>query len=453
MLERSGATVDPDAPEEALASRTPDGIRIAPLYTAADGSAPLGHPGLPPFTRGRAPDGNRAGWDVRQRHDNPDPGAAHDEVLADLEGGVSSLWLQLGPGRIEVADLPVVLADVLLDLAAVSLDAGPDGRAAAEAYLALAAYRGVAPESLTGCLGLDPLGTAARTGADRWLAADAEFAARAAPGLPGVRAMVVDALPYHDAGGTDAQELGYALATGVAYLRALTEAGLTVRQALDTIEFRFAATADQFATIAKFRAGRRTWARVAQACGEDDAGGQRQHAVTSWPMLSRRDPWNNMLRATIACFGACAGGADAVTVLPYDAALGRSDAFARRIARNTPALLVEEAHIAEVVDPAGGSWYVEALTEALAERAWAAFQEVEAVGGMAAALGDGLVAGQVGAAREARRKAIEAGTEAIVGVTVFPNSSERPLERPPAPPDPRGGLPRIRWSQWHEGDF
>jgi methylmalonyl-CoA mutase len=347
------------------------------------------------------------------------------------------------------------LDGVLLDLAGICLDAGPLAAQAATAYLALAAEQRVDPTLLTGCLGLDPWGVAARTGNVAGLTADqqaaVQLAGRVSAEHPGLRALVVDALPYHDAGATDAEEIGLALAGGVAALRALTDAGLELAAALNQLEFRLAATADQFATVAKLRAARRTWAAVADACGEHGpAAGMRQHAVTSWPMMTRRDPWNNMLRTTLACFGACVGGAEVITVRPFDAALGRPDVLARRIARNTPTLLVEESHVAAVLDPAGGSWLHEALTEQLAASAWSVFTEIEAAGGLAAGLADGTVAARLDASRVARLQSIAAGTESIVGVTVFPKADEKLLDRAPAPEPPGGGLPRIRWAEEFE---
>jgi methylmalonyl-CoA mutase len=268
-----------------------------------------------------------------------------------------------------------------------------------------------------------------------------------------MRAIVVDALPFHEAGGTDAQELGCALAAGTEYLRAMRAAGLPGPAAAAQLEFRFAATADQFATIAKLRAARRTWARVIQQCGiPASAAGQWQHAVTSWPMLTRRDPWNNILRGTLACFAASAGGADAITVAPFDAAIGQPDQLARRVARNIHALLAEESHVGRVIDPAGGSWYAENLTEQLAARAWACFQDIERAGGLRAALASGQIAGQLAASREARRDALGHRREAVTGVSEYPLIGETILSRPAArrAPAGAGGLPRIRWAQWHE---
>jgi methylmalonyl-CoA mutase len=444
------------APERELATLTLDGIEIAPLYTADDRSGGAGYPGQAPFVRGRTVSGHRAGWDIRGRYGHPDPAVAREQIMTDLDGGVSSLWLEIGAGAIPVEAIPDVLAEVDLDLATVVLDAGEHAGAAAQILLDTAGRRGVPQGRLQAVLGIDPIGLLARTGLDAGMADATALAARCAADLPGVRAIVVDALPFHDAGGTDATELGCALAAGVEYLRVLAADGLPMAGAFGQLEFRYAATADQFATVAKLRAARRTWSRVASQCGvAGEAAGQRQHAVSSWPMTTRRDPWNNILRGTLACFAAGVGGADAITVLPFDAALGRPDVLALRIARNTHAVLAEESHVARVIDPAGGSWYVENLTEALAQRAWVWFQEIERSGGLSAALRSGMVADRIAASRDARRASLAHRREAVTGVSEFPMTGETLLRRPAAagrPPDPpqAGGLPRIRWAQWYE---
>ena len=444
-----------DSPERELATVTADGIEIAPLYVGdADRPGP-GYPGQAPFVRGRTAAGHRGGWDVRQRHEHPDPAVAREQIMEDLEGGVSSLWLGLGDSQIPVDALSDVLAEAYLDLVPIVLDAGERFAEAADAFLAAAARRGVPAGALAGCLGADPLGILARTGTaadlDAGLDAAVDLAVRCSADLQGVRAIVVDALPFHEAGGTDAQELGCALAAGLEYLRAMRAAGLSADAAFGQLEFRYAATADQFTTIAKLRAARRTWARVAQQCGvTSGAGGQRQHAVSSWPMLTRRDPWNNILRATLACFAAGTGGADAITVAPFDAAIGQPDQLARRVARNVHAILIEESHVARVIDPAGGSWYVEDLTGQLAAKSWATFTDIERSGGLRAALASGVIADQLAASRQTRRDALARRREAVTGVSEFPLVGEALLDRPAASPPQAGGLPRIRWSQWHE---
>jgi methylmalonyl-CoA mutase len=441
----------PEAVDELLSRSTYDGIRVSALHTGEAAAPVTGAPGLAPFTRGGRVGGSAtSGWDVRQRHADPDAKATRQAILADLEHGVTSIWLELGAGRLAPAALPEALDGVLLDMVGVVLDAGDQAEQAAEAFLALASRRGVPAGDLVGNLGADPLGRSARTGTPADLAGAARLALRTAAEYPKLRAVMVDATPYHDAGGSDAQELGCSLAAGVAYLRALTAAGLDVPAALAQLEFRYAATADQFLTIAKLRAARRLWARVAQASGAPQAGAQRQHAVTSSAMMSARDPWVNMLRTTIACFSAVVGGADAVTVTPFDACLGLPDEFSRRIARNTQALLMEEAHIGQVIDPAGGSWYVEQLTEDLAHAAWDWFTEIERAGGLAAALESGLVAQKLDEVWQRRLTNIAHRRDPLTGISEFPNLDEQLPVRTPMAPPPDGGLPRHRYAEVFE---
>jgi methylmalonyl-CoA mutase len=445
VLRKSGKEVSGAAVEDALSTTLEDGLRTRPLYTARDAAPDPGLPGFAPYVRGSRPEGNTAGgWDVRQRHTALADGA----VLADLENGGTSLWLVLGEGGIPVAGLGRALEGVYLDLAPVVLDAGRDTVQAAEALLRLSADKGVAAEAVRGNLGGDPLGYEARTGTALDFAPYAALAARCAGQYPGLRALTVDALPYHEAGGSAAQELGASLATGVAYLRELTEAGLSVEQAAGQLEFRYAATADQFLTIAKLRAARRLWARVAEVCGAP--GAQVQHVVTSPVMMARRDPWVNMLRTTVATLAAGVGGADSVTVLPFDHALGLPDAFARRIARNTSTILIEESHLARVIDPAGGSWYVEQLTDQLAQAAWEFFRTIERDGGQAAVLRSGRLRTDLATTWAERSKKLAKRREPITGVSEFPLLAEKPVEREPAPEPPSGGLPRVRRDEAYE---
>ncbi|MFI9114001.1 methylmalonyl-CoA mutase family protein [Streptomyces venezuelae] len=448
VLRKSGKELSGDAAEDALSTLLEDGLDTRPLYTAHDAAPDAGLPGFPPFVRGGRAEGNTLdGWDVRQRH----LAADRDAVLSDLENGVTSLWLGVGGGGIPVSALGSVLDGVYLDLAPVVLDAGDETTAAAERLLRLYEERGVADDAARGNLGADPLGHQARTGRPAYdLASVAGLARRCADRHPGLRALTVDALPYHEAGGSAAQELGCSLATGVAYLRGLTEAGLSVAEAAGQLEFRYAATADQFLTIAKLRAARRLWARVVEVCGAPQAGAQRQHAVTSPVMMTRRDPWVNMLRTTVATLAAGVGGADSVTVLPFDEALGLPDAFARRIARNTSTVLIEESHLSRVIDPAGGSWYVERLTDELAHAAWEFFQGIERAGGQEAALRAGTIGDRLAETWAARSKKLATRREPITGVSEFPNLTEKPVDRAPAPEQPSGGLPRVRRDEAYE---
>ncbi|MGH3520670.1 MAG: methylmalonyl-CoA mutase family protein [Haloechinothrix sp.] len=442
------------SPESLLASRTYDGIELRPLYTREDTAdlASAGFPGLPPFVRGDRPEGKvAAGWDCRPLHTDPHAVATNTAVLADLANGANSVWLPVGGSALPIESLADALNGVYVDLAPVVLDAGSDYAAAADALLEVFADREIAPSEVIGTIGADPIGSRARTGQAHDIAPAAELAARLSAQYPQLRTIVVDALPFHDAGGSDSQELGASIACGVAYLRALTDAGLSVEAAAAQLEFRYAATADQFLTIAKLRAARRLWSRVCGASGAPWAGAQRQHAVTSSAMLTKRDPWVNMLRATVACFGAAVGGADAITVRPFDAAIGLPDAFSRRVARNTSAILAEESKLAGVIDPAGGSWYVENLTEALAHAAWREFQTIEDEGGIEASLASGGIATRLDATWQARSARLATRQDAITGVSEFPMLAELPVERPAAPAEPDGGgLPRIRYAQAYE---
>jgi len=446
VLAKAGRPGDAD-PVAALTGSTYDGIPLLPLYTAADlPDTGSGRPGSAPYLRGATADGPTvAGWDVRQRHADPDPARLRSALLDDLESGVTSLWLVLGDAGLPVADLPAALDGVYVDLAPVALDAGAQTRQAADAFLALVADRELAPGEVAGSLGADPVGLRARTGAPADLALLGELAGR---GVPHLRVATVDATVYHDAGAADGTELAVGTAVGASYLRALTGAGLGLDEALDAVEFRFAVTADQFASIAKLRAARQLWGRVAELCGaRPDRRGQRQHAVTSAAMMTRRDPWVNMLRTTVACFAAAVGGADAVTVLPFDAALGLPDGLARRIARNTQSILHDESSLGRVVDAAGGSWYVEALTDQLAGKAWETFTAIERAGGALAALDSGMIPELIAATRSARAEDVAHRRAPLTGVTEFALPDEPAVPRRSAPAPLSGGpLPPVRWA-------
>jgi len=444
VLGRSDVAGDP---EDALTSTTYDGIRIRPLYTAeeAPGVDLDGLPGQPPFVRGGTADA-LTGWDVRTRHAGADPAAVNRAALGDLQTGATSLWLVVGDGGLAVADLPAALDGVYLDLAPVVLDAGTRTEAALGALCTLGERGGIDPAQLRGSAGADPIGVRAGTGADADLSV-LRTLSDLSKRFDALHLATVDGTVYHQAGGSDAQELGIGTAVGVAYLRELTDAGLSVDAALRALEFRWAVNAEQFPSIAKLRAARRLWDRVAELCGADQTRrGQHQHAVTSRAMLTRRDPWVNMLRATIGCFAAAVGGADAITVLPFDAAVGRSDEFARRIARNTQAILHDESSLARVIDAAGGSWFVESLTDQLAGTAWDIFTRIEQAGGALHALNSGAIGELLAQTWAARRDDIAHRRAPITGVSEYAFVDEAPVVRPAEPGAPTGLLPQIRYA-------
>ncbi|MDB5592246.1 methylmalonyl-CoA mutase subunit beta, partial [Enterovirga sp.] len=421
--------------EKRLVSRTADGLRIEPIYAKAEAR----HTGRP---RPAAP------WRVAARVDHPDPAEANALALLDVEGGADSLTVVtsgaatargFGLRLSEVTALDAALAGIMLDMVALRLEAGPDAAQAASLVADLASRRGHDLADLDLDLGVDPIGTAARLGRWRlpWDEAASlltrQLAELTGRGFRG-KLVAVDSRPYHEAGATEAQELAAALSTGVAYLRAFEAGGQELAQARAGLSFTLVADADQFLTVAKVRALRRLWAQVETACGLQPEP-IRLHVETAWRMTTRRDPWVNLLRGTMACFSAGIGGADIVTVLPFTAALGLPDGFARRLARNTQLVLLEESNLWRVADPVAGSGAFESLTDELAREAWARFGEIEREGGIVASLSAGQVQGRIAEARRRRDRAVATRREPITGTSEFPELREAPVAVLMPPPD------------------
>lgn len=451
----------PADPEHLLDSTTYDAITVSPLYTALDERPEGPLPGQFPFLRGR--DRYRdvnAGWKVCTRHGSVRGDGADDattlnsQILDSLANGTSALWLTVGAGGVGPTALPEVLQGVFLELAPLTIDAQGEVKAAAAALFAVLDAADIDDRAAVDIrLGVDTL--TARVGETQSIEmADALDLIRACVARDeSVRAITVDGTVFHNLGSADAQELGASIAAGLEYLRSMTAAGVSITEALRQVEFRFAASDDQFLTIAKFRAARILWARIAQVCGAPDAGDAPQHAVTSEAMMSQRDPWVNMLRTTLAAFGAGVGGADSVTVLPFDAALGGgaagvSKTFAARIARNTQLLLLEEAHLGRVLDPGAGSWYIEDLTASVAAKAWEFFQSVEATGGFSAAVENGSLVAALEKTRAERDSDVAHRVTPLTGVNEFPNLAEAPLT--PHQSAPQGSRTVYRYGRAFE---
>ena len=434
-----------------LVARTHDGLTIQPLYSRL--AVPLrAHLGRAPGTP----------WQILQRVDHPRAPAANEEARHDLDNGASGLSLVFagaaGAYGYGVAEregtIMRALEGVALDGAAIELDCGLEAEAAARGIAALTARAPTAARNIR--FGFDPLGTMARLGLPRWNEAaqrlGRQVAELAGAGHKGPFA-VADGRVIHNAGGSEAQELGFVLAVAASYLRALERARIALDQARAMIYFRLAADTDQFLTIAKFRALRCLWARVEQACGLAPAP-TFVSAETAWRMLTKRDPYVNMLRATIAVFSASIGGADAITVLPFTLTRGLPDRFARRIARNTQLILAREASLAKVSDAAAGAGVIEDVTAQLCTAAWAQFQDIERAGGAAAALAAGLMQRRVAAVRSERQAAVAARAEMITGTSDFADLEEAAVAvldiAPLAPPLASGAIepmPRIRLAE------
>jgi methylmalonyl-CoA mutase len=445
--------------ERRLVARTADDLRILPLYARSDAPAEVGEqrPGAAPFLRGSSAGGFNPPWDIRQVHAEPDPAAANAAILDDLAGGATSLKLQIGaPGWSGLAGdadtLAAALKGVLHDVCPVALEAGEETATAAASLMALWQAAGIADTARLGAFNADPLGTLALTGALRQpleaAMAEAAVLAERALGAPHLTALVADGHPYHAAGASEAQELAVVLATLAAYLRALDAKGIAPAQALPKIAINLAVDADQILGLAKLRAARGLVWQVADACGAGDAVAQMTFgAESSLRMMAKRDPWVNMLRTTIACATAAMGGAQVVTVLPFTWAIGRPDAFARRMARNTHLVLQEESGLGRVVDPAGGSFAIETLTAEMAATAWRLFQEIEAAGGMAAALTSGRIQDDIANVAEARRKQLASGRLEMTGVSAFPRLGGDGVNVTPWPDAPvaaAGGVVRVK---------
>jgi len=411
------------APLERLVSTTYDGISIEPLAPRRGDAGPL------VIRRGAT------AWQALARIDQIDPAIANESALEELNGGANGLWLvfegAIGDYGYALPADDTALARILdgVDLTAgisVELDLSPHAAAAIDAALAkgLAARPGAANLRI----GHDPLGAAtlANSAPRPWSEEATHFGRRPAAltrtGFGGKLA-AADGRVIHNAGGSEAEELGYVLSVGIAYLRALESGGLALDAARRLLFFRLSADADQFLTIAKFRSLRKLWARIEHACGLA-AEPIFVSAETAWRMMTQRDPHTNILRETIAVFSAAAGGADAITVLPFTAAREIPDDFARRTARNTQLVLADEAFLAKVADPGAGSGAIETLTDQLSRAAWALFQEIEMAGGAAAAIETGLIQNKVAAVRAKRGIAVARRRDALIGATLFPDLAE-----------------------------
>jgi len=424
-----------------------NGVEAKWLYTPEDALAsdPSGLPGQAPFIRG-----TRAGrhWQIRQEQTNPDRARANAEILEDLNGGVTEVTLRFDraaregfrPGSSEfdaargedgiaisnLDQLSEVLEGVYLDMAGVALEAGASAPAAAALLAAHWRESGIAPDAAIGSFRYDPLGVLARTGTlpsspEEALTTAGALAAETASQWPNARALAVDTGIYVEAGATAGWELGIAIATGVEYLRAAAAAGLGPAEAAARIEFNLSVGPDQFLEMAKFRAIRRLWARVLEESGVGESDRHSPtYGTTSARMISAVDPWVNMLRVTTAAFAAGTGGADGVTVTPFDRMIGQPDDLGRRIARNTQIILQDESSLGRIADPLAGSWYGEELTDEVAKAGWERFREIEREGGALAALRSGLIATTLAGLADEREDDLNHRRRVMTGVNEFP---------------------------------
>jgi methylmalonyl-CoA mutase len=413
--------------ESRLVTRTYDDLRIEPLYPAHRQSVPI------PFPR------SGSAWTIMQRLDHPNPADANAEAVHDVANGATGLSLVFAGGAgaygygLPVEEQAISRALEGVDLRRIVLDVDCHAMPADMANMVAAALKrgSIAATEVDIRFGLDPIGAMAASGGAT-LASDTIGSALcgavselSGQGFRGPFA-VADGRLVHNAGGSEAQELAYALAVAVEYLRMLEGAGIALAAVRAMLYFRLTVDAGQFLTISKLRALRKLWARVEQTCSLRPAPIVIA-AETAWRMMARRDPYVNMLRTTVAVGSAGLGGADSITVLPFTMALGLPERFARRIARNTQLILSEESNLAKVADPAAGAGGIETITEQLCRASWKEFQEIESAGGVRAALERGLIQQKIAGVRAHRERAVATRKDAITGTSTFPDLAELPV--------------------------
>lgn len=414
-----------------LSWRLRDGIVVEPLHERRAHGSPLTGRGAQP-------------WTIIQVVDDRDPDGANAQALVDLKGGASGLSLRFAgaprAGAFGLPAEPAALAIALegVDLATIHLriEPHPECLSASRWLSDWTKKGGTAPELADIAFGLDPVIMAAAGDVD---------AAALTTGLRDLAAArfrgplaTLDGSPYYEAGATEAQELAGVLGAAAWWLRALDKAGMAPSEALPFLGASLSVDHDQFVSIAKLRAMRLLWARLQELCTASHTP-LALHAETGRRVMSCADPETNLLRTTIAAFAAGVGGADSVTVLPYNAARGVADGNARALARNIQCLLIDEAHVYRAEDPGAGSGLIESITEALAERAWSEFQTIEREGGIVASLRSGAFSARIADARTALEKDIADGTVPLVGVTLYPQEDQA-TATPPTAPDPLAGL-------------
>jgi methylmalonyl-CoA mutase len=414
--------------EETLVSHTSDGIRIEPLSQRAIDTQPC------PRANPEQP------WIVCQRVDDPDIERARAQIAEDLAQGATGLALvfegapnAFGYGLPANAEtLERVLEGVSLNQVHLRLDVHPSSRAMADWLVAVLTRRRADPSKLSLSFGIDPAAIFAGTGRLRMsiealqASMPQSLAHFFALGVPGVL-LEADGRVLHNAGATEAQELGFMLASAVAHLRLFEQARQALIYAAPHVGFALSVDQDQFLSMAKIRALRRLWTRIQEACSIPPSESVI-HAETSYRMMTAADAETNILRTTVASFAAAVGGADSIAILPHTVAHGLPAGFARRIARNTQTIMMRESHLDHVADPAFGSGSIEALTEDLCAAAWTEFQRIEAEGGVLASLHNGHIQQRVMEARSRLAQDYRSGHRPVLGMTLHPPRDERKVE-------------------------
>lgn len=445
--------------EKKLVTKTPEGIALQPLYTRLDTAALPAQDAA--AARGSLDKGYfKAPWEFAQEIALAAPADFNAALLADLNRGQNAVSISLdcatraardadtapaaevgccGLSVSDLSDLAAALNNVELTAVPVHINAGATAIPVASLLLALAKQRGIDASKINGSVTADPLAELASRGAlpdtlDSLQNDLAQWTLWASKNAPGLSTVGVDASLWLNAGGSAVQDLAHTIAATVEYIRELGKRGLTAEQVAAHLRVNFAIGPQFFMEIAKFRAFRLLWARVAAA-----------YAIKATPKIhARTGRWNktkldinvNMLRVTTEALSAVLGGVDSLHIAPYDEVMGSPDDFSRRISRNIHTLLAEEFHVTAPNDPSGGSFYIEKLTDELARKAWGAFQDIEKQGGFTAALRTGALQTAVAATAKAKSDSLDKRRMGLVGTNLFPNLKEKdPVARPLATPE------------------
>ncbi len=438
--------------ERTLIKKTYEGIDIKPIYFEQDLDK-LAHieslPGQPNYVRGNSPTGaTTRAWGIAQEITNAAPADFNAAAKNDLSRGQNILNMVLdkaagkgedpgeltGVGGVSIAngkDMETALADIDLATTPIMLQCGFSGISAISILVEAAKKQDADLQRLEGCIVSDPVGYLAMEGAlpisiDKAYDEMAQLTLWAKENAAKLKTIAVTVHPYQFSGCNAFQEIGYALATGVEHIQALLERGLVIDEIAPRMIFSFSIGADFFMEIAKFRAARMLWQQVVSSFGGNENSCKMYiHARTSTWNKTHVDPWVNMLRVSTEAFSAIAGSVESLHVGPFDEVFRRPNEFSRRIARNVQIVLKDEGHFGRVIDPAGGSWYVETITSQLAEKAWKHFQDLEAEDGILAALKKGIPQQQAAEIAVQRAKNIATRKDRIVGTNMYPNLDEK----------------------------
>lgn len=427
-------------PLEKLVTTTYEQLQIKPIYIRSDiETTPEQYPGFPSYVRGTEPDGYmKKPWAVSQAISAKSPKEWNEIATYDIARGQTEIHLildELGFSITSLEDVETMFSGISLSDYSIRLDAGACSLSVLALFIAYFHKQQLPLDSLRGTIGMDPLSALAikgelPTSLSTLYDVMADVTRWAKEQLPLIKTIIVHGEPYHHGGANAVQELAFSFATAVEYINECLKRGLTVDEVAERMSFSFAIGADFFMEIAKLRAARAMWSNIIQAFGGSERAQKMSlHARTSYFTKTVYDPYVNMLRASAEAFAAIVGGANSLHVSPFDEAIRPADEFSRRIARNTQLILLEEAHIGEVIDPAGGSYYVETLTVQVAEEAWKLFQQIEAKGGMTKVLEEGFVQAEVEKVAKLREQNVKMRKEKIVGTNFYANLAEPPVQQ------------------------